>query len=120
REILEVIRRESAKRGYPPSVREIGEALGLRSPSTVHGHLVRLARKGYIRRDPSKRRAIEVLRTPDEGKGAARGGRGGGADGARPSAHGTPLPPMDGAVSRGPSRWIPLVGRVTAGQPILA
>lgn len=48
-------------RGYPPSVREIGEAVGLKSSSTVHTHLVKLEKKGYIRRDPTKPRAIEIL-----------------------------------------------------------
>ncbi|KAB2954235.1 transcriptional repressor LexA [Heliorestis acidaminivorans] len=59
--ILAFIRNESQRRGYPPSVREIGEAVGLSSSSTVHGHLHRLEKLGYIRRDPSKPRAIEVL-----------------------------------------------------------
>lgn len=123
-QILEVIRRESARRGYPPSVREIGEALGLRSPSTVHGHLVRLARKGYIRRDPSKRRAIELLRPPTGGPGGGSGEqdeRGGRHGRGRGDADLAP-DPTDGehpAVSRR-MRWVPLVGRVTAGQPILA
>jgi repressor LexA len=60
REILEHIRGETQRRGYPPSVREIGQAIGLSSSSTVHGHLDRLEEKGFIRRDPSKPRAIEV------------------------------------------------------------
>ena len=49
------------ERGYPPAVREIGEAVGLSSPSTVHSHLSALVKAGYIRRDPSKPRAIEVI-----------------------------------------------------------
>ncbi|WP_153726477.1 transcriptional repressor LexA [Heliorestis convoluta] len=61
--ILTYIRQELQRRGYPPSVREIGEAVGLSSSSTVHGHLHRLEKLGYIRRDPSKPRAIEVLGT---------------------------------------------------------
>lgn len=60
-EILLFIKDEVKKKGYPPSVREIGEAVGLASSSTVHGHLARLEKKGYIRRDPTKPRAIEVL-----------------------------------------------------------
>lgn len=88
-QILEFIRTEVARRGYPPSVREIGEAVGLHSSSTVHGHLQRLEELGYIRRDPAKPRAIEVL---DDDAGAMR---------VR-AVH------------------VPLVGRVTAGTPILA
>jgi repressor LexA len=60
-EIMEFIKKEVRDKGYPPSVREIGEAVGLASSSTVHGHLARLEQKGLIRRDPTKPRAIEVL-----------------------------------------------------------
>ena len=60
REILELIDRYMRERGYPPSVREIGEAVGLTSPSTVHNHLASLQRRGLLRRDPTKPRAIEV------------------------------------------------------------
>lgn len=59
--ILKYIQKVIELRGYPPSVREIGEAVGLKSSSTVHTHLVNLEKKGYIRRDPTKPRAIEVL-----------------------------------------------------------
>lgn len=88
RQILEFIKREVQQRGYPPSVREIGQAVGLSSSSTVHGHLNKLEEKGYIRRDPTKPRAIEVLEP-------------GGA-------------PAGGVI------YAPVVGRVTAGEPILA
>jgi len=60
--ILKYIQKVIEDRGYPPSVREIGEAVGLKSSSTVHTHLVNLEKKGYIRRDPTKPRAIEVLK----------------------------------------------------------
>ena len=60
-DILDFIKDEVRKKGYPPSVREIGEAVGLASSSTVHGHLSRLESKGLIRRDPTKPRAIEIL-----------------------------------------------------------
>ncbi|EUJ41177.1 transcriptional repressor LexA [Brochothrix campestris] len=60
-EIFEFIKNEVKTKGYPPSVREIGEAVGLASSSTVHGHLERLEQKGLIKRDPSKPRAIEVM-----------------------------------------------------------
>lgn len=60
-EILTVIKDNIRRKGYPPSVREIGQAVGLSSSSTVHGYLRKLEKKGYLRRDPSKPRAIEVL-----------------------------------------------------------
>ncbi len=63
--ILAFIKDEVRTKGYPPSVREIGEAVGLASSSTVHGHLARLESKGLIRRDPTKPRAIEVLEQDD-------------------------------------------------------
>lgn len=86
-QILEFIKKEIMNKGYPPSVREICTAVGLKSTSTVHGHLERLEKKGYIRRDPTKPRAIEIL---DE------------------------FQPKKEMVN------VPYVGRVTAGQPILA
>lgn len=61
RQILQFIISEAEQHGYPPSVREIGRAVGLKSTSTVHGHLARLEERGYIRRDPAKPRTIEVL-----------------------------------------------------------
>jgi repressor LexA len=66
RAILDYILDTVSRRGYPPSVREIGEATGLHSPSTVHAHLGTLEERGYLRRDPSKPRAIEVRRDPEE------------------------------------------------------
>jgi repressor LexA len=90
--VLEFIDAEVRRRGYPPSVREIGEAVGLSSPSTVHAHLAALQDKGYLRRDPSKPRAIEVGREPITG-----------AD-----------------VERRPVRNVPLVGDVAAGTGVLA
>ncbi len=62
-QILEFIGDRVRERGYPPSVREIGEAVGLTSSSTVHAHLAVLQREGYLRRDPTKPRAIEVPTT---------------------------------------------------------
>lgn len=89
--ILEFIKNEVREKGYPPSVREIGEAVGLASSSTVHGHLDRLEKKGLIRRDPTKPRAIEILnQSQDE----------------------VPFPVHIAKV--------PVVGRVTAGVPITA
>jgi repressor LexA len=65
-EILTFIQRHSDAHGYPPSVREIGQALGLTSSSTVHSHLSALEKKGYLRRDPSKPRALEILKDEHE------------------------------------------------------
>ncbi|MBA4537245.1 transcriptional repressor LexA [Bacillus aquiflavi] len=90
-DILEFIKEEVKRKGYPPSVREIGEAVGLASSSTVHGHLSRLESKGLIRRDPTKPRAIEILEVDE-------------------TAH----IPRRNAVN------VPVVGKVTAGQPITA
>ena len=84
--ILEFIRSEVERKGYPPSVREIGEAVGLQSSSTVHGHLQRLEELGYIRRDPAKPRAIEVLNS-ESGASRASGARAGGRSSYRWYAH---------------------------------
>ena len=65
-DILTFIQRHSDAHGYPPSVREIGQALGLTSSSTVHSHLSALEKKGYLRRDPSKPRALEILKDEHE------------------------------------------------------
>jgi len=92
REILQVIEHHMRERGYPPSVREIGEAVGLTSPSTVHSHLNTLERLGYLRRDPTKPRAIEVRWDSSS----------------------------DAAIERRPTRHVPLVGDVAAGTDVLA
>jgi repressor LexA len=92
REILDVIERSMRDRGYPPSVREIGEAVGLTSPSTVHNHLSTLQRLGYLRRDPTKPRAIEVRYESSTGA----------------------------AMERRPVRHVPLIGDVAAGVNVLA
>lgn len=92
REVLEFIDAQIRDRGFPPSVREIGEAVGLSSPSTVHAHLGALQDKGFLRRDPSKPRAIELA-----------------------------YEPMSTApVERGTIRYVPLVGHVAAGTGVLA
>ncbi|WP_166241651.1 transcriptional repressor LexA [Paenibacillus turpanensis] len=91
--ILEFIKTEVRAKGYPPSVREIGEAVGLASSSTVHGHLDRLEKKGLIRRDPTKPRAIEILDESDD--------------------------PSNPILSMSIAK-VPVVGKVTAGLPITA
>ena len=92
REILDFIAAQLRERGYPPSVREIGEAVGLTSSSTVHAHLTTLQKQGFLRRDPTKPRAIEVRY--DSTSGAA--------------------------IERRPARHIPLLGDVAAGTDVLA
>ncbi|HEX9694830.1 MAG TPA: transcriptional repressor LexA [Actinomycetota bacterium] len=90
-QILHFIRNVTEQRGYPPSVREIGDAVGLNSPSSVHAQLATLARHGYLSKDASKPRAI-VVRMDSEG-----------------------IPVEAAAVEH-----VPLIGRIAAGGPILA
>jgi repressor LexA len=92
REILDFIAAQLRERGYPPSVREIGEAVGLTSSSTVHAHLTTLQKQGFLRRDPTKPRAIEVRYDATSGA----------------------------AIERRPARHIPLLGDVAAGTDVLA
>jgi repressor LexA len=92
RQVLEFIDAEVRDRGYPPSVREIGEAVGLSSSSTVHAHLAALQEKGFLRRDPTKPRAIEVCFEPGSGS----------------------------IVERRPARYVPILGDVAAGTGVLA
>lgn len=115
RRVLEVIRNSVDRRGYPPSLREIGEWVGLTSPSSVAHQLAALERKGFIRRDPNRPRAMEIV-SPDS-EPHQRGYRSGdsraseiiggydetGVNDARPEAS-----------------YVPVVGRIAAGGPILA
>jgi repressor LexA len=98
-EIFDFIRKYSAKYGYPPTVRDIGKAVGLASSSTVHAHLANLEKIGLLRRDPSKPRAIELLDRVDRAVGGA----------------------VESAL-RGIARpeSLPLLGSVAAGAPALA
>jgi repressor LexA len=105
--VLETIRDAVERRGYPPSMREIGEAVGLTSPSSVAHQLSSLERKGYLRRDPNRPRAIEVI-LPGERTGVVAG-----APEAAEDAEGAR------AAKPEPS-YVPLVGRIAAGGPILA
>lgn len=121
RRVLEVIRNSVDRRGYPPSLREIGEAVGLTSPSSVSHQLAALERKGYLRKDPHRPRAIEVV-SPDV-EVDARGYRGGGAHPSRLPDPGTPAPEYDETDSgnaRPAAQYVPVVGRIAAGGPILA
>lgn len=90
--ILAFIADTLRERGFPPSVREIGEAVGLTSPSTVHSHLATLQKHGFLRRDPDKPRAIEVRYDPRTGKVA----------------------------DKAPVTHVPLIGDVAAGTDVLA
>ena len=94
-EIFDFIRKYSARYGYPPTVRDIGKAVGLASSSTVHAHLANLEKIGLLRRDPSKPRAIELL----------------------DRAVGNAVDSVRNIVTQG---GLPLVGSVAAGQPVLA
>lgn len=101
--ILKFIRSEVQRIGYPPSVREIGAAVGLKSTSTVHGHLRTLETKGYIRRDPTKPRAIEVLLPGEEFNDKDINTNINNVTELRPKVS-----------------MVPIVGKVSAGSPILA
>lgn len=106
--VLETIRSSVERRGYPPSMREIGEAVGLTSPSSVKHQLTALERKGYLRRDPNRPRAIEVVQPDDSRSIASLGGPGLGDDVL-----------AEGDAAPTPS-YVPVVGRIAAGGPILA
>ena len=99
REIFDFVVAYADKHGYPPTVREIGEAVGLASPSTVHAHLANLERAGYLKRDPTKPRALEVVGRGREPAVAALG----------PARIAAPEAPR-----------LPLVGEIAAGGPLLA
>ena len=94
REIFDFVVKYADKHGYPPTVREIGEAVGLASPSTVHAHLANLERAGYLKRDPTKPRALEVVHR----------GR----------------TPVSAPVQAAEAHRLPLVGEIAAGGPLLA
>ncbi len=104
--VMETIRATLASRGYPPTIREIGEAVGLHSPSSVKHQLDALERKGYIRRDPHLPRALELVGPGPAGEGESA------PDGARS----TEAQPYHAAAGTP----VPLVGRIAAGGPILA
>jgi len=95
REIYDFVTGYVDGHGYPPTVREIGEAVGLASPSTVHAHLANLERAGYLRRDPTKPRALELV-------GRER------------------APAVEAVGEAGRVRVLPLVGQIAAGAPLLA
>lgn len=97
-EVLTYIKQALRKQGYPPTVREIGQAVGLKSPATVHGHLRTLEEKGYIKRDSCKQRALEIVDfRPDE-----------------------PLAPENAGLPDKELAQVPLLGTIAAGLPLLA
>jgi len=113
RRVLEVIRAALLQRGYPPSVREIGEQVGLTSSSSVAHQLKTLEAKGFLRRDPHRPRALEVL-IPDSSAAAA----------GDPSIEAAPAPVVSDETGTGDLRpaaaYVPVLGRIAAGGPILA
>ena len=115
RRVLEVIRNSIDRRGYPPSLREIGDSVGLTSPSSVAHQLAALERKGYLRRDPNRPRAIEVV-SPASTPGA-RGYR---AGDSHANVIDEPVDPTGSGDARPEASYVPVVGRITAGGPILA
>ncbi len=115
--VLDTIRSSVERRGYPPSMREIGDAVGLTSPSSVKHQLTTLERKGYLRRDPNRPRAIEVMH-PDDSRGISPiAGRPWSQDDRLGDLGVDTLALRDGAPT--PS-YVPVVGRIAAGGPILA
>jgi repressor LexA len=136
RAVLDVIRTSVAERGYPPSMREIGQSVGLTSPSSVKHQLQQLEDKGYLRRDPNRPRAMEVVNEPSVISAAP--GLTPRSDAAAAAARPPAQParsltgPTDGGAAGGPTvvmlpepsdsdtSFVPLVGRIAAGGPILA
>lgn len=101
RRILEVIQDAVVLRGYPPSIREIGDAAGLQSTSSVAYQLKELEKKGFLRRDPNKPRAVDLRHLPESSRAEKT----------------TPTPTPEDAI---PPRYVPVVGQIAAGNPILA
>ncbi|MFE6969842.1 transcriptional repressor LexA [Isoptericola sp. NPDC057653] len=116
RRVLETIRRSVEDRGYPPTMREIGEAVGLASPSSVKHQLTTLERKGFLRRDPNRPRAIEVV---DPEAPATSDGEGQVSAPRTPGFVAGSVAGSDAQPAEAPS-YVPLVGRIAAGGPILA
>ncbi|QIS07647.1 transcriptional repressor LexA [Nocardia brasiliensis] len=110
RKVLEVIRSSVSERGYPPSIREIGDAVGLTSTSSVAHQLRALERKGFLRRDPNRPRAVDVRGLDEVGRAVT-------------SLHVAPVDDTDGATAdsgKPTPTFVPVLGRIAAGGPILA
>ncbi len=106
--VLDMIRTSIESRGYPPSMREIGDAVGLTSPSSVAHQLAALEKKGYIRRDPRLPRAMEVVDPHASGSALSH---------ADPDSH---IDETGAGDSRPAAQYVPVLGRIAAGGPILA
>ncbi|QPK82508.1 transcriptional repressor LexA [Corynebacterium qintianiae] len=104
RRILEVIQDAVVLRGYPPSIREIGDAAGLQSTSSVAYQLKELEKKGFLRRDPNKPRAVDLRHLPDSAAPSRK---------VKPKSEPTPEEASQ-------PRFVPVVGQIAAGSPILA
>ncbi len=113
RRVLECIRTSIDVRGYPPSMREIGESVGLTSPSSVSHQLIALESKGYLRRDPHRPRAMEVV-APDQ-PADRRGYRG-----VMPDVPDLEDDPTGSGDARPEASYVPVLGRIAAGVPIMA
>ncbi|WP_433656428.1 transcriptional repressor LexA [Nocardia sp. CA-128927] len=110
RKVLDVIRSSVSERGYPPSIREIGDAVGLTSTSSVAHQLRALERKGFLRRDPNRPRAVDVRGLDEVGRAVT-------------SLHAAAVDESDSATvdpSRPTPTFVPVLGRIAAGGPILA
>lgn len=113
RRVLEVIRNSVERRGYPPSMREIGTAVGLASPSSVSHQLAALERKGFLRRDPNRPRALEIV-SPEAAEKAAQAARALSLEGPEP------VDATDSGEARPAPSYVPVLGRIAAGVPITA
>ncbi|MFC3962061.1 transcriptional repressor LexA [Nocardia jiangsuensis] len=109
RRVLDVIRSSVSERGYPPSIREIGDAVGLTSTSSVAHQLRALERKGYLRRDPNRPRAVDVRGLDEAVRAVTSLPAGGAVDTDEVPESATPTP-----------AFVPVLGRIAAGGPILA
>ena len=117
RRVLEVIRNSVDRRGYPPSMREIGDAVGLSSPSSVSHQLNALVAKGYLRRDPNRPRALEIV-SPDAGPASSgRRRETAGFESGSLAQHDTET---DSGDARPAAAYVPVLGQIAAGVPILA
>ena len=117
--VLETIRDAVERRGYPPSMREIGEAVGLTSPSSVAHQLATLERKGFLRRDPNRPRAIEVIMPGEPRPGDVRPGGSRRAE-QRPHVSAVTDVETGSGDARPEASYVPVVGRIAAGGPIHA
>jgi repressor LexA len=121
RRVLEVIRNSVDRRGYPPSMREIGDAVGLASPSSVSHQLNALVTKGYLRRDPNRPRALEIV-SPDTSPAELLHRGGDVIDIASSSAEHSGRHDLetDSGDARPQAAYVPVLGRIAAGVPITA